>query len=87
MLAYFSTLATEKKNKPTTLWATYSMLKSMIQLNQGVNISSYGKIISFLKRKAEGYQPVKSKTFTKEELRRFVFESANSEWLVVKVSG
>jgi len=75
LLAYFSTLSTEKKNKPTTLWAYYSMLKSMIHLNEGVDISTYGKIIGFLKRKADGYQLVKAKTFTEEEMRKFVFKA------------
>ncbi len=66
MLAYFATLA--ESNKPTTLWAYYSMMKSMLNINNQLDISTYVKLTNFLKQQAEGYHPKKAKVFTEEEM-------------------
>lgn len=84
LLAYFSGLS--DKSKPTTLWAYYSMLKSTLSLNHGIDISKYSKLISFLKRQAEGYRPKKAQVFTEAEMKQFIFGARDEEWLVVKVS-
>ena len=54
LLAYFSELA--EKLKPSSLWATYSMLRSTISCNNNVNIYNYSKLIAFLKRQSRGFQ-------------------------------
>ena len=57
-----------------------------IELHEGVQISTYEKTNGFSKCKAHGYQRVKAKTFTEEEMRKSGFETVDSEWLVVKQS-
>lgn len=81
--AYFAELAKEKK--PTTLWAQYSMLRTTLLVKNDVDISKYFKLRSFLKRTADGYSPKKSKTFTKEEIAKFIAEASDHVHLLTKV--
>lgn len=83
VLAYFSSLS--KTNKPTTLWAYYSMLKSTLNIHHGVDISSYPKVTAFLKRESEGYRPRKTKVFSEAEMQSFISDAPDEEWLDVKV--
>lgn len=63
LVAYFK-LISEKK-APSTLWSTYSMLKTTINNNHNVNIKNYGKLITFLKKKSVGHVPKKSQVLKK----------------------
>lgn len=83
MLAYFYEMSGDKK--PSTLWAYYSMLKTVIKLKENVNIGDYHQLVAFLKRKSEGYKPVKAKTLADFELKRFIAEADDGLWLDVKV--
>ena len=62
------------------------MLKSTFQINQGIDISKYSKLIMFIKRCGENYQPTKSKIFTKEEIYKFIIEAPDDTFLMLKVS-
>lgn len=84
MLAYFSQEMAHLK--PSTKWSHYSMLKTTINLNTGVNIGTFMNLISFLKRKSDGYRPKKSKIFTKEEIFRFLKDADDENYLATKVS-
>lgn len=53
MLVYFSEKA--KTFKCSTLWAQYSMVKSCMVIYDNIDISKYGKLVSFLKRNSDGY--------------------------------
>lgn len=86
LLAYLGELANQQKKKPSTLWSYYSMLRCTLNLNEKVDISTYPKLLKFLNRKNDGYQPVKAKTFTEAEMHKFISEASDYEWLVVKVS-
>ena len=83
LLAYFGELA--QRYKSFSLWAQYSMLKSTLNINNNVDISKYSKLRAFLKRKSEGYIPKKAKTFTPEEINKFIKESPNGIYLATKV--
>lgn len=83
VLAYFSKLSSIYK--PSTLWSNYSMLRTMIYLNKNVDISKFTNLIAFLKRKASGYKPKKSKIFTKQEIVRFMKEADDKDYLLAKV--
>lgn len=52
-LAYFSELA--EKLAPTSVWAIYSMLRSVISARHNLNIHDYGRLISFLKINSKGH--------------------------------
>ena len=85
ILAYLKFMVEHKKSKPTSLWAYYSMIKTMLKLNQKIDIGTYAQVTAFLKRQGEGYEPVKARVFEEEEMKKFILEAPDNEWLVVKV--
>ncbi|KAJ8916918.1 hypothetical protein NQ315_013388 [Exocentrus adspersus] len=56
--AYFFEKA--KALKASSLWSTYSMLKSTLQINENMDISQYKKLVAFLKRQNDPYEAKKS---------------------------
>src|SRR5699024_3808885 len=70
LIAYLGELS--DKYKSSSLWAVYSMLRSTLIINNDINIETYSKLKAFLKRKSEGYQAKKAKTFTPEEVQKFI---------------
>lgn len=83
LIAYFDDLS--KKLKSTSLWAQYSILKSMLSIKHKVDISSYSALHTLLKEKSEGYEPKKSKTFSTEEIKRFIENAPDNKYLLYKV--
>lgn len=84
LLAYFFNMSTLKK--PTSLWAYYSMLKSTIKVKHNIDIGNYYKLVAFLKSKQSGYKPTQAKVFTEENIKQFICNAPDSQWLIVKVS-
>lgn len=82
-LAYFKEKSTIWK--PSTMWAQYSMLRSMMGLNQEIKINLYMKLIAFIKCKSKGYHCKKAKVFTTQEVKRFLHEAPDEEYLASKV--
>lgn len=83
VLAYFNEKS--QNRKPSTLWATYSMLRTTLDINDKVDISKYTKLIAFLKKKNVGYTPKKSSVFCRADIDKFINE-APLEYLVEKVN-
>ncbi|KAK5641530.1 hypothetical protein RI129_010077 [Pyrocoelia pectoralis] len=83
LMAYFSDMARQKK--PSTLWATYSMIRTMLELRKKTDISKYYKLVAFLKRQNVGFKPKKSSIFTRENLEDFL-KKAPQEFLPIKVA-
>lgn len=83
LLAYFGEKA--KTVKGSTLWATYSMLKSTCNIKENVDIGKYLKLISFLKKQMVGYRPKKSKVLTNDDIYNFMNKSPNDIHLLTKV--
>lgn len=83
LLAYFTKLA--KKYKASTLWTQYSMLRTMLNINNNVEIVKYAKLRAFLKRKSDGYRSKKSRIFTSEQIHNFIKEAPDNEYLLTKV--
>lgn len=71
--------------KASTFWTEFSMLKSTIMINENIDIGRYKKIISFLKRKNDSYQPKKSKIFTTENVKKFLVNALDDTFLLIKV--
>ncbi|XP_031358679.1 uncharacterized protein LOC116182292 [Photinus pyralis] len=84
LLAYF--VEKSGKLKSSTLWSMYSMLKSMLILQDNVDISKYAKLQSFLKRKSVGHKPKKSLTFTRQQISTFLEEAPDETFLMMKVA-
>lgn len=83
-LAYFDDGA--KHYAPSTLWSMYSMLKSKLIANHNIDIARYSRLIAFLKRKNVGFEPKQASVFTPEEIKKFLLDAPDSEFLVVKVT-
>jgi len=84
LLTYFSNLS--KEIKPSTLWSVYSMLKTTINMKHNINIGTYPKLQTFLKRKSTGFKSKKSKVLTSTDIKKFIDEAPNIQYLVTKVS-
>ncbi|KAJ8914785.1 hypothetical protein NQ315_014526 [Exocentrus adspersus] len=84
LLAYFEMKS--KMWKSSTLWSTYSKLKATIMVNNDVDISKYSKLIAYLKNKSTGYKPKKSKTFSREEIYKFLLQAPDDHYLMHKVA-
>lgn len=82
ILAYFDTELAPYK--ASTLWTKYSMLRTTIKLHEKVDISKFGSIICFLKRKGEAYKPKKSLTLSREHVETFLM-NAGEDHLLNKV--
>ncbi|KAJ8979476.1 hypothetical protein NQ317_009463 [Molorchus minor] len=85
LIAYMKKLSCDIK--PSTLWTTYSMLKTMINIKNNIDISIYPKLRSFLKLKSTGYKTKKSKILTPEQIKHFLLKAPNREYLFTKKSG
>lgn len=83
LVAYFKTCS--DTILPSTLWARYSMLKSMIKSEKNIDISTYGNLRSFLKNMNCGFKPKKSKVFTPEEMQSYLQDAPDEQYLDVKV--
>ncbi|KAF2898575.1 hypothetical protein ILUMI_07603 [Ignelater luminosus] len=84
LLAYFEEKS--KQWKSPTFWSTYSKLKSTLLINNNVDISKYSKLIAYLKNKSVGYKPRKSKTFSREEVYKFLEDAPDKHFLMHKVA-
>lgn len=82
-LAYFKEKSTTLK--PSTLWSQYSMLKSTVNFNHQVKLESYTKLIAFLKNKSKGFHSKKAETFTSQDIKNFLDNTPDKEYLVSKV--
>ncbi|XP_031337181.1 uncharacterized protein LOC116166367 [Photinus pyralis] len=83
ILTYLSELS--KNFKSSTLWSSYSMLKSTLSVKQNINIGEYPKVRAYLKRKNEGYSPKKSRVLEKEQILKFIKEAPDETFLLAKV--
>ncbi|CAH1383462.1 unnamed protein product, partial [Tenebrio molitor] len=61
------------------------MLKSTLFVFQNVDISRFNSLTSFLKTKCRNYQPKKAATFSRNDVRKFLLEAADQEWILQKV--
>lgn len=84
VLEYFTESA--KTYKASTLWCVYSKLKNTILRNNNIDISTYSRLIAFLKEKAVGFESKKVKIFSCEEINRFLLEAPDEHYLLMKVS-
>lgn len=83
ILAYFNEIS--KQLKPSTIWSRYSMLKATLNQQENVDISTYKKLHSFLKRRSEGYKAKKSKILTANQIQKFLSEAPDDTFLATKV--
>lgn len=62
------------------------MLKATLKAKENIDIGKYGALIPYLKKINVGYRGKKSKVLTREEIKTFLKEAEDAEYLFVKVS-
>ncbi|KAJ8913974.1 hypothetical protein NQ315_008966 [Exocentrus adspersus] len=65
--------------------AKYSMVKSMLMVNENIDMSKFSKAIAFLKKESVSHQSKQSKVLTREEVDRFMKEAPIETFLLIKV--
>lgn len=83
-LAYLKEQAETKK--PSTMWATYSMLRSIMLNKHNIDLRSYPTLSPFLKETAKGYKPTTSKHLTADQINKFLDEAPDQKYLGMKVT-
>ena len=83
LLTYFDNLV--ETMKPSSLWAHYSMLRSMINIKHKINISSYSSLIAFLKQQNKGFSSKKFRILSAEHVSQFLREAPDDSFLAIKV--
>jgi integrase len=83
LLAYLEEKS--KVLKPPTLWSTFSMLKSTLNVKENVDVRKFPKIVPYLKNKSVGYRGKKSKVLTREDITKFLEEADDGTYLLMKV--
>ncbi|KAJ8980014.1 hypothetical protein NQ317_016470 [Molorchus minor] len=85
LLVYF-----DEKSKVVcslTLWAHYSMLKSVINIRENVDISKFPKLLAFFEeKKMRDLNQKKSNVLTIEQVDQFLREAPDDKYLFMKVS-
>ncbi|KAJ8668560.1 hypothetical protein QAD02_010223 [Eretmocerus hayati] len=84
MLMYMDYLFTKEKFISSTLWAVYSMIKSCINAYDSVDISNYSAVRRYIKTKHTGHKPKKAKTFSIENVHKFISTAEEPEHLLTK---
>lgn len=83
LMVHFKELS--QKYKPSTLWSTWSIMKTTLSQKEGIDINQYKQLKSFLKRESDGYKCKKSKVFSSEEIEKFLKEAPDNNYLATKV--
>lgn len=83
-LAYFDEIST--KFSSSTLWSRYSMLRSTVQAYDNVDLSTYKKLLAFLKKLHVGHTATKSKVYTASDVAKFCNEAPDDRYLATKVN-
>ncbi|KAJ8910471.1 hypothetical protein NQ315_015606 [Exocentrus adspersus] len=84
LLAYFFNV--EKHFAASSMWTKYSMLKSMLKVHKGIDISKYGKLTSYLKVGSGKYKTKKAKILERNQIEEFLKKAPDVEYLQVKVA-
>ncbi|XP_037051840.1 uncharacterized protein LOC119085530 [Bradysia coprophila] len=82
LLTYFDELA--KTLKSSSLWHMYSLLKRTLGIYNKVDMSTYKRLLGFLKEKSIGFDRKRGKVFSAEEISRFLMEAPDDDYLAMK---
>lgn len=74
-----------KTCKSSSLWATYSMLRATTIKQLNIDIRNFKKLSTFLKTNSVGVKKEKSKTFTRDEVTKFLIDAPDETYLFLKV--
>ncbi|KAJ3649696.1 hypothetical protein Zmor_021422 [Zophobas morio] len=75
-----------QKLSPCSLWPEYSMLEATLKAKENIDIEKFGAVISYIKKLNVGYRGKKSNVLTREEIKTFLQEADDGEYLFEKVA-
>ncbi|XP_011305749.1 uncharacterized protein [Fopius arisanus] len=84
LLAYSMELS--ERYAPSTLRATYSMLKSTLRIYDNLDIYPFTQLLAFLKQRGKKHKKKKSKDLTERQVHQFLTFAPDDKWLAVKVA-
>ena len=70
LLAYFSIKS--EKEKPSSLWSHYSMLRCVISIKRKVDIGRFTQLLAFLKHKSEGYKATSPRSLISLQKKTYI---------------
>ncbi|KAJ3651496.1 hypothetical protein Zmor_017531 [Zophobas morio] len=73
-----------QKLSPCSLWPEYSMLKATLKSKENIDIEKFGAVISYIKKLNVGYRGKKYNVLTREEIKTFLQEADDGEYLFEK---
>ncbi|KAK4881864.1 hypothetical protein RN001_005183 [Aquatica leii] len=73
------------ENISSTMWSSYSMLRTCLSIYKNNDISKYLKITAYLKRQSENYHPKKSTILQSEDIIKFISDTDDYTFLAMKV--
>ncbi|XP_053593046.1 uncharacterized protein LOC103571465 [Microplitis demolitor] len=82
-LVFFKELSVSMK--PSSLWNRWSMIKTTVAPRHNINIDDYHNLKSFIKIKAKGYKPKKARVLTLCQIKKFLDECHDLNYLASKV--
>lgn len=83
LLKYFDELGLNKA--PSTLWSNYSMMKNVMKIKENIDIGTYSTLTELLSKKNIGFQPKKTVPLTAQQVRRFLDQAPDRDYLGMKV--
>ena len=83
-IKYFDFLRTEKQQKASTIWCTYSKLNSIYQRNFNQKLQIYPRLTQLLKSYNENYSRKVSKVFEKSQIYDYLSMQDDSPFHIVR---
>lgn len=80
LFVYLRKLFDENKLNPPTVWSRYSMIKTTLLTYKNINIKSWEKVFSFMKKQAKGYCPKKAMIFSANDITNFCTHAPNETY-------
>ncbi|PSN42169.1 hypothetical protein C0J52_17470 [Blattella germanica] len=69
----------------SSLWCTYSKLKTILRVREKVDVSSFTNIVSFLKKMSVRHVPRKSNVLSRSQIDEFLLNAPDDVFLLIKV--
>lgn len=84
VIAYFMEL--RRKCQPSSLWPTYSMLKSTLKVKEKIDLDQYHTLKAFLNITSKSFKAKRTNVFSAENIAKFLNEAPDYVFLATKVS-
>ncbi|PSN35532.1 hypothetical protein C0J52_23674, partial [Blattella germanica] len=69
----------------SSLWCTYSKLKTILRVREKVDVSSFTNVVSFLKKMSVRHVPRKSNVLSRSQIDEFLLNAPDDFFLLIKV--